>query len=66
MVLLDNSYSMGFGDHWQRRAAARDQINKLSASDRATLVLFSSGADIQLRSTAEKSRLSAVLDTQAG
>ena len=64
VVLLDNSYSMGFGDHWQRATqAAREQINKLSASDRATLVLFSSGADIQMRSTSEKSRLSAVLDT---
>jgi hypothetical protein len=64
VVLLDNSYSMGFGDHWQRAtAAARDQFAKLSASDRATLVLFSSGADIQMRSTAEKSRFNAVLDT---
>jgi hypothetical protein len=64
VVLLDNSYSMGFGDHWQRAtAAARDVFAKLSASDRATLVLFSSGADIQMRSTSEKSRFNAVLDT---
>jgi hypothetical protein len=64
VVLLDNSYSMGFGDHWQRAVnAARDQFNKLSASDRGTLVLFSSGADIQMRSTSEKGRLNAVLDT---
>jgi len=64
VVLLDNSYSMGFGDHWQRAtAAARDQFAKLSASDRATLVLFSSGAEIQMRSTSEKTRFNAVLDT---
>ncbi len=64
VVLLDNSYSMGFGDHWQRAtAAARDQFAKMSASDRATLVLFSSGADIQMRSTSEKARFNAVLDT---
>jgi len=64
VVLLDNSYSMGFGDHWQRAtAAARDQFAKLSASDRATLVLFSSGAEIQMRSTSEKARFNAVLDT---
>ncbi|HKH73867.1 MAG TPA: BatA and WFA domain-containing protein, partial [Vicinamibacterales bacterium] len=64
VVLLDNSYSMGFGDHWQRAtAAARDQFAKLSASDRATLVLFSSGADIQMRSTSDKTRFNAVLDT---
>ena len=64
VVLLDNSYSMGFGDHWQRAtSAARDQFAKLSASDRATLVLFSSGADIQMRSTSDKTRFNAVLDT---
>jgi hypothetical protein len=64
VVLLDNSYSMGFGDHWQRAtAAAREQFAKLSASDRATLVLFSSGADIQMRSTSDKTRFNAVLDT---
>jgi len=64
VVLLDNSYSMGFGDHWQRAtAAARDQFAKMSTSDRATLVLFSSGADIQMRSTSEKARFNAVLDT---
>jgi hypothetical protein len=64
VVLLDNSYSMGFGDHWQRAtAAARDQFAKLSTSDRATLVLFSSGADIQMRSTSDKTRFNAVLDT---
>jgi hypothetical protein len=64
VVLLDNSYSMGFGDHWQRAtAAARDQFAKMSASDRATLVLFSANADIQMRSTSEKARFNAVLDT---
>jgi hypothetical protein len=64
VVLLDNSYSMGFGDHWQRAtAAAREQFAKLSASDRATLVLFASGADIQMRSTSDKTRFNAVLDT---
>jgi hypothetical protein len=64
VVLLDNSYSMGFADHWQRAtAAAREQFAKLSASDRGTLVLFSSGADIQLRSTSERTRLNAAIDT---
>jgi hypothetical protein len=64
VVLLDNSYSMGFGDHWQRAvAAARTEFGKLNASDRGTLVLFSSGADIQLRSTSERDRLNAAADT---
>jgi hypothetical protein len=64
VVLLDNSYSMGFGDHWDRAvAAARAEFGKLNASDRGSLVLFSSGADIQLRSTAEKDRLNAAAET---
>ena len=64
VVLLDNSYSMGFGDHWNRAmAAARAEFDKLNASDRGSLVLFSSGADIQLRSTSERDRLNAAVAT---
>jgi hypothetical protein len=64
VFLVDTSYSMGFGDRWTRaQAAARDQIAKLNASDRGSVVLFGSGADIQLRSTAERSRLQATVDT---
>lgn len=63
VVLLDNSYSMGFGDHWQRAtAAARAEFARLNASDRGSLVLFSSGAEIQMRSTAERDRLNAAVD----
>jgi hypothetical protein len=66
VVLLDTSYSMGFGDRWARaQAAARDQIAKLNASDRGSVVLFGSGADIQLRSTGERSRLQATVDSAA-
>jgi hypothetical protein len=64
VILLDTSYSMGFGDRWARaQAAARDEIAKLTASDRGSVVLFGSGADIQLRSTAERSRLQATVDS---
>ena len=64
VVLLDNSYSMGFGDHWNRAmAAARAEFDKLNPSDRGSLVLFSSGADIQLRSTSERDRLNAAVET---
>jgi len=64
VVLLDQSYSMAYGDRWDRaKTAARDAINRLGASDRASVVLFSSGADIALRSTAEKDRLIASFDT---
>jgi hypothetical protein len=64
VILLDASYSMGFGDRWARaQAAARDQIGGITASDRGSVVLFGSGADIQLRSTAERSRLQATVDS---
>ena len=48
VVLLDTSYSMGYGDRWERaRAAARNAvIGQLGAADRGSVVLFSSGAEI--------------------
>src|SRR6185503_5608910 len=64
VVLLDQSYSMGFGDRWERaRAAAYSAINGLGASDRGSVVLFSSGAEVALRSTAsgERERLTAAV-----
>src|SRR5690349_11417899 len=64
VVMLDQSYSMGYADRWDRaKAAARDAINSLGASDRASVVLFSSGADIALRSTGEKDRLIASMES---
>src|SRR6478735_4217432 len=41
VVLLDQSASMGYGDHWQRaRDFARQAIDTLGADERGTLVLF--------------------------
>ena len=58
VVLVDRSYSMGYGDRWQRAlSAARDTVNKLGASDRGSIVFFSGGADVAVRSTADKGRL---------
>ena len=49
VILLDQSYSMGYGDHSDRaRAAANDSINGLTPADRGSVVLFSSGAEIAL------------------
>lgn len=62
VVLLDQSYSMAYGDRWDRaRQAARDALNAIGASDRASVVLFSSNAEIAVRSTAEKARLLAAV-----
>ena len=64
VILLDNSYSMGFADRWERaRAAAHAEISRLNASDRASVVLFGTAAEITLRSTPEQERLSAAVAT---
>lgn len=62
VILVDNSYSMEYGSRWTRaQAAARDAINGLSAGDRASLVLFSSGAEVAVRSTSDRGRLTSAL-----
>jgi hypothetical protein len=62
VVLLDTSYSMGFGDRWERaRAAAHEQIGRIGGADRGSVVLFSSGAEIAVRSAVERSGLTAAV-----
>src|SRR5688572_27737938 len=64
VVLVDTSYSMGYGDRWQRaRTAAADAIAALGAGDRASLVFFSSGAEVAVRSAGDRGRLEAGLAT---
>ena len=62
VILVDTSYSMGYGSRWTKaQAAARSAIDGLRAGDRASLVVFSSGAELLVRSTADRGRLSAAL-----
>ena len=62
VVLLDRSYSMGYGGRWQKAiAAAQQTINSLTPADRGTIVVFSSNAEVALRSTADRSRLLATV-----
>lgn len=64
VVLIDKSYSMGYGDRWARAtAAARDAIGRVGPADRASVVFFASGADVALRSTPDRSRLNAAVST---
>ena len=64
VILLDRSYSLGYADRWQRAlAAARDAVNGLSANDRASIVLFDTGAEVALRSASDKGRLNAAIET---
>ena len=51
---------MGYGDHWQRaRDAAHGVVRGLGADDRATLVLFASNAEENMRATSDRTRLEA-------
>jgi len=63
VVLLDHSYSMAYGDRWDRaKAAARRTIQALSRSDHATLILFGTSAQAEVRATADLSRVLAAVD----
>jgi hypothetical protein len=62
VVLLDRSYSMGYGDRWARgQAAARQVIDGLGAADRASLVMFGTGAEVVLQSIDDRARLTAAI-----
>jgi hypothetical protein len=66
VILVDTSYSMEYGDRWQKaKAAAADAIRGLGPGDRASLVLFSSGAEVAVRSAADRGRLESGLASAA-
>jgi hypothetical protein len=63
VVLLDHSYSMAYGDRWDRaKAAARRTVQNLTRSDHATLILFGTSAQLEVRATADLSRVLAAID----
>ena len=63
VVLLDQSASMGYGDHFQRaREAARKAIDGLGGEDKATLVLFARNAEENVRATNDRLRLGQAID----
>ena len=68
VILLDRSYSMGYGGKWaQAVAAAENAINGLTAADRASVVLFSANTEVALRSASDRGRLlAAVAGLQPG
>jgi hypothetical protein len=62
VILLDQSASMGYGDHWARaQEAARTVVRGLGSDDRATLVLFARNAEENMRSTSDRTRLEAAI-----
>ena len=57
VVLLDRSYSMGYGDAWSRaQRLAAQAIDSATAADRVSLVLFADNAEVAVRSTPDRSR----------
>src|SRR5918993_2908503 len=57
VVLLDRSYSMGYGDTWTRaQRAAAAAIESATGADRISLVVFADTAEVALRSTPDRSR----------
>ena len=64
VVLLDQSYSMDVGEDFQDAVAAAKRVfDALGPLDRGSLVTFSRGARVLARSTSDRRRLQAALDT---
>ena len=62
VVLVDRSYSMGYGDRAERaREAARRAIGGLGATDRATIVAFDDDAAAITAPTADRGTLAAAI-----
>jgi hypothetical protein len=63
VILLDQSASMGYGDHWaQAQAAARKAVDSLGSGDRGSLVLFGRNAEEHVRSTSDRGRLDSAIE----
>jgi hypothetical protein len=63
VILLDQSASMGYGDHFKRaQDAAHKVVAGLGGDDRATLVLFGRNAEENMRATSDRGRLNAAID----
>ncbi len=63
VVLLDRSYSMGYGDRWERAtAAAREAIDGAGASDRVSLVAFAETPSALNQPGADEGSIRAALD----
>jgi hypothetical protein len=66
VILLDRSYSMGYGGRWdQARHAVRTTISELDREDRATLVYFDVAAHAAREPSTDHARLLSSLETAA-
>jgi hypothetical protein len=66
VVLLDQSASMGYGDHWPKaQAEALKIVGGLGGTDKGTLVLFARGAEIAVKATSDRATIeSAIRDAK--
>ena len=63
VILVDRSYSMGYGNRWERaRDAARGVVRALASDDLATLIFFDARAQSGARSTTDRASLLAAID----
>jgi hypothetical protein len=66
VLLVDRSYSMEVGDRLERvRSEVADIIGGMGPLDRVSLVTFDQSANVLLRSTTDRGRVSSVMDTVA-
>ena len=57
VLLVDRSYSMGYGDTWSRAQRAAEQaLADTTPADRISVVLFADVAEVTVRSTPDRSR----------
>lgn len=63
VILLDRSFSMGYGDIFARaKAEAASRVRALDLTDRASLVLFASDVEIAVRASDEHGALLTAID----
>jgi hypothetical protein len=66
VILLDQSASMGYADHWDKaREAANRVVSGLGSNDKATLVLFARGAEVAVKATSDRSQLDTAIRAAA-
>jgi len=64
VLLLDTSYSMRYGNNFERlKTEARKRIDALRSGDRMAIVTFNQNASLLSRPTSDKNALRALVDT---
>ena len=62
VLLVDRSYSMGYGDTWTRAQRAAEQaLADTTPADRISVVLFADAAEVVVRSAPDRSRATAAV-----